>query len=209
MKIPTIEMTVTNIVTNQTKTVVLPDENLQYQLLEICSPLANWKRELRVVKCASLWNYQAKPKEAILGLNGLLLTIEKLDESEQEKIFDLFSVQEKKQYDALVYAYMSQGHYDVVGENAFCDDREKRLRAGALYLLALCPDIAIVAEGEGLLCNEYRQNLFYAGLRAGEILLIGGKYYVPDCILVQQPKNSDLDFWEEYSKCQRGVSYDE
>ena len=209
MKIPTIELTLSNIVTNQTLTVILPDEHLDYQLMEICCPLSNLQRDVRVIKCSSLWGYQAKPKEYIYGLNELLLMIESLDEQEQEKVLDLFSVKQNKQYMSLYNAYVEQKHYDVIGENAYCSDREKRLRAGALYLLGLCPDVAIIADGEGLLCDEYRQNLFYAGLRAGEILLIGGKFYVPDCVLLQQPKNSDLDFWEEYSKFQKGVAYDE
>lgn len=208
MKIPTVELTLSNIMTNETLTIILPDENLDYQLMEICSPLSDFQRNVRVVKCSSLWGYQAKAKEYIYGLNELLLKIENLDTQEQEKVYDLFSVQKKKGYIDLYNAYLTQTHYDVIGENAYCSDREKRLRAGALYLLALCPDIAIIADGEGLMCDEYRQSLFYAGLRAGAILPIDGKFYVQDCVLQQQPTNIDLDFWE-MDYVHKGVRYDE
>ena len=105
---------------------------------------------------------------------------------------------EEHTHSGLSIAYTSASHFEVVdADSAGCSDwNELKRRAGAVYMLGVCPDLLIVGDNLGLLSNEYRDAMFREGIRSKGILLIGKKFYVKDTYLLEAATDVDIDYYE-------------
>ena len=189
-----IKLTVRNTSTGETNTLTLPNANLNNIYNALTHKRTN---ELAVDSVNANFDFLASNSLNILGLNNLLTKVNALCDSQMEKVMDLYQMEEHT-HSGLSIAYTSASHFEVVdADSAGCSDwNELKRRAGAVYMLGVCPDLLIVGDNLGLLSNEYRDAMFREGIRSKGILLIGKKFYVKDTYLLEAATDVDIDYYE-------------
>ena len=135
------------------------------------------------------------------SLNNLLQSINKLNAAHKAKFMDLYSIEEHSHLGLLI-AYTDEKHYEVIDkEISGCNDyNELKRRAGALYMLGVCPDLMITLDGYGCLSDEDREAFFREGIRSGAIHYINGKFYIKDKYLLEAATDKDIDYYEAEEK---------
>ena len=133
----------------------------------------------------------------VRALNNLLEGINKLNITHKTKLMDLYSLEEHSHLGLLI-AYTNEKHYEVIDrETSECNDfNELKRRAGALYMLGICPDMMIALDGIGCISDKDREAFFREGIRSGGIILIKDKFYVKDKYLLETVTDRDLDYYE-------------
>lgn len=179
--------------TNETLIITLPnvDFDTQYKALT-----DNGSHTAKVKSISANFDFTGRNVN-LKSLNNLLESINKLNAAHKAKFMDLYSIEEHSHLGLLI-AYTNEKHYEVISkETSACNDyNELKRRAGALYMLAVCPDLMITLDGEGYITDEDREAFFREGIRSCGIHLIGNKFYIKDKYLLEAATDKDLDYYE-------------
>lgn len=189
-----VKITVKNVVTGETGALVLPDPKFDTVYNELTH---GGIYTLTVDQVKANFDFVQSRYFSIRALNNLLSEVNALDDFGREKVMDLYQIEEHTQYGLLI-AYSNHKHYEVVNkERAWCNDfNELKRRAGAIYMLGICPDLVVAGESVGLLTDEYRDAMFREGIRSKGIYLIGDKFYIKDTELLETATDEDIDYYE-------------
>ena len=187
-------LTVKNESTCQTDLLLLPDQNFNKTYSDLTN---NRTTTVTVVHAEANFEFVSNNSLNIQGLNNLLEKVNALSDSRKERVLDLYQIEDHSHLGLLI-AYTNERHYEVVDrESADCTDwNELKRRAGAIYMLAVCPDLLIIGDNLGLLSNEYRDAMFREGIRSGGIHLIGDKLYIKDKYLLETATGEDIDYYD-------------
>lgn len=187
-------LTVKNESTGQTDLLLLPDKNFHKAYSSLTN---NRTSTVTVVHADANFDFMPNSFLNIQGLNNLLEKVNGLSDSRKERVLDLYQIEDHSHLGLLI-AYTNERHYEVVDrESADCTDwNELKRRAGAIYMLAVCPDLLIIGDNLGLLSNEYRDAMFREGIRSGGIHLIGDKLYIKDKYLLETATGEDIDYYD-------------
>lgn len=179
--------------TNETLIITLPNSNFETQY----KALTHNGSHIAITKSISA-NFDFSGHNVnVKSLNNLLDSINKLNAAHKSKFMDLYSIEEHSHLGLLI-AYTSEKHYEVIDRTTSgCNDfNELKRRAGALYMLGVCPDIMITLDGNGCLSDEDKEAFFREGIRSEGIILINNKLYIKDKFLLETATEKDLDYYE-------------
>ena len=182
-----------NEATNETLIITLPNSDFDTQYKALTH---NGSYTATVKSISANFDFSGRNVN-VKSLNNLLESINKLNAAHKAKFMDLYSIEEKSHLGLLI-AYTDEKHYEIIDrETSGCNDyNELKRRAGALYMLGICPDIMITLDGNGCLSNEDREAFFREGIRSGGIHLIGDKFYIKDKYLLEAATDKDIDYYE-------------
>ena len=182
-----------NEATNETLIITLPNDDFDTQYKALTD---NGSHTAKVKSISANFDFTGRNVN-VKSLNNLLESINKLNAAHKAKFMDLYSIEEHSHLGLLI-AYTNEKHYEVIDrETSGCNDyNELKRRAGALYMLGVCPDIMITLDGNGCLSDEDRDAFFREGIRSGGIHLIGNKFYIKDKYLLEAATDKDLDYYE-------------
>ena len=182
-----------NEATNETLIITLPNDDFDTQYKALTD---NGSHTAKVKSISANFDFTGRNVN-VKSLNNLLESINKLNAAHKAKFMDLYSIEEHSHLGLLI-AYTNEKHYEVIDrETSGCNDyTELKRRAGALYMLGVCPDIMITLDGNGCLSDEDRDAFFREGIRSGGIHLIGNKFYIKDKYLLEAATDKDLDYYE-------------
>ena len=179
--------------TNETLIITLPNSNFETQY----KSLTHNGSHIAIIKSISA-NFDFRGHNVnVKSLNNLLDSINKLNAAHKAKFMDLYSIEEHSHLGLLI-AYTNEKHYEVIDrETSGCNDfNELKRRAGALYMLGVCPDLMITLDGYGCLSDEDREAFFREGIRSAGIYLIGDKFYIKDKYLLESATDMDIEYYE-------------
>ena len=182
-----------NEATNETLIITLPNDDFDTQYKALTD---NGSHTAKVKSISANFDFTGRNVN-VKSLNNLHESINKLNAAHKAKFMDLYSIEEHSHLGLLI-AYTNEKHYEVIDrETSGCNDyNELKRRAGALYMLGVCPDIMITLDGNGCLSDEDRDAFFREGIRSGGIHLIGNKFYIKDKYLLEAATDKDLDYYE-------------
>lgn len=179
--------------TNETLIITLPNSNFETQY----KALTHNGSHIAIIKSISA-NFDFRGHNVnVKSLNNLLDSINKLNAAHKSKFMDLYSIEEHSHLGLLI-AYTNEKHYEVIDrETSGCNDyNELKRRAGALYMLGVCPDLMITLDSYGCLSDEDREAFFREGIRSAGIHLIGDKFYIKDKYLLESATDMDIEYYE-------------
>lgn len=182
-----------NEATNETLIITLPNKGLETQYKALSH---NGSYTTTVKSISANFDFNGRNVN-VKSLNNLLESINKLNAAHKTKFLDLYSIEEHSHLGLLI-AYTNEKHYEVIDrETSGCSDyNELKRRAGALYMLGVCPDIMIALDSNGCLTDADREAFFREGIRSGGIHLIRDKFYIKDRYLLESATDMDIDYYE-------------
>lgn len=186
-----------NEATNETLIITLPNKGFETQY-KVLSHNGSYTTTVKSISA----NFDFNGRNVnVKSLNNLLESINKLNAAHKTKFLDLYSIEEHSHLGLLI-AYTNEKHYEVIDrETSGCSDyNELKRRAGALYMLGVCPDIMIALDSNGCLTDEDREAFFREGIRSGGIHLIRDKFYIKDRYLLESATDMDIDYYEAEEK---------
>lgn len=165
--------------TGEDFSILLPEEHLFTLIAGFCLP-QELKYHTLTLEMKNTFGFEDTEFVNILYLNKVLLDISHLEDWEQEKIADLFSIRPVKDLNNLIHCYNTFRQYDVISDSI----QDVNDILSGLVLLSLFPTSAIEIVDE--IPAEEKNRLYLLGEQIGLIQHINNKYYVGDDDVLEQ-----------------------